>query len=421
MPDRRQFVQQSAAVATASLLSLAPSVHAVGKEEIRVGLVGCGGRGTGAAQQAAKTGSTVRITALADAFPDRVKSCKATLKENLGEKFAVTDKNCFVGLDAYKQLIASDVDVVLLATSPHFRPIHFKAAVEANKHCFVEKPMATDAPGCRSMLESIQVAKQKNLAVVAGYCWRYHNAMREMFKRIHDGDIGEIVSIEANYITGTLWHLPKTPDLTDMEWQLRNWLYFTWLSGDHICEQTIHTIDKITWAMKNTYPATAIGMGGRQVRTGPDFGNIYDHHAVAYEYANGVKAYCFTRQMKNCDTDNSFHVYGTKGSAHWSGQRWQIKGAKPWQASRELTKDDMYQHEHNELFDSIRSGKPINDGEWMVRSTLTGIMGRMSTYTGKKITWDMAMNSQEDLTPPSYKLEKYPTPPVAMPGITKFM
>lgn len=420
MPDRRTFIKQSAVATSASLLSLAPAVHAGGKDEIRVGLIGCGGRGTGAAQQAANTGSTVRITALADAFPDRINSCKSTLKKNLGEKFAVTDKNCFVGLDAYKELIASDVDVVLLATSPHFRPIHFKAVVEAGKHCFVEKPMATDAPGCRSMLESIKAAKQKNLAVVAGFCWRYHNAMREMFKRIHDGDIGEILTMEANYITGTLWHLPKTPDLTDMEWQLRNWLYFTWLSGDHICEQTIHTIDKITWAMQNTYPKFAVGMGGRQVRTGPEFGNIYDHHAIAYEYDNGVKAYCFTRQMKNCFSDNSFHVYGTKGSAHWQHGRWQIKGAKPWVAARELTRDDMYQHEHNELFDSIRNGKPINDGEWMVRSTLTGIMGRMATYTGQKIEWDKAMNSTEDLSPPSYKLEKYPTPPVAMPGITKF-
>lgn len=420
MPDRRSFIKQTAALSTASLISLAPAVHAAGKEEIRVGLIGCGGRGTGAIQQAANTGSTVRVTALADAFPDRVNSCKGILKEKLGEKFAVTEKNCFVGLDAYKGLIASDVDVVLLATSPHFRPIHFKAVVEAGKHCFVEKPMATDAPGCRSMLESIQVAKQKNLAVVAGYCWRYHNAMREMFKRIHDGDIGDILTIEANYNTGTLWHLPKTPDLTEMEWQLRNWLYFTWLSGDHICEQTIHTIDKITWAMKNTYPKFAIGMGGRQVRTGPEFGNIYDHHAVAYEYANGVKAYCFTRQMKNCHADNSFHVYGTKGKAHWQNGRWRITGAKPWQASNDLAKDDMYQHEHNELFDSIKNGKPINDGEWMVRSTLTGIMGRMSTYTGKKIEWEQAMNSKEDLSPPSYKLEKYPTPPVAMPGITPF-
>lgn len=422
MPHRRTFLKKSAvAAASASILSLAPVVHAAGREEIKVGLIGCGGRGTGAAQQAANTGSTVRITALADAFPDRVQSCKKTLKDNLGEKFAVTDKNCFVGINAYKELIASDVDVVLLATSPHFRPIHFKAVVEAGKHAFVEKPMATDAPGCRSMLESIKIAKQKNLAVVAGYCWRYHNAMREMFKRIHDGDIGDIVSIEANYITGLLWHVAKTADMTDMDWQMRNWLYFTWLSGDHICEQTIHTIDKITWAMKNTYPKFAFGMGGRQVRTDPVFGNIYDHHAVAYEYDNGVKAYCFTRQMKDCYSDNSFHVYGTKGSAHWQANRWQIKGAKPWQATRDQVRDDMYQHEHNELFDSIKSGNPINDGEWMVRSTLTGIMGRMATYTGQKVEWDKVMNSKEDLSPPSYTMEKYPTPPVAMPGKTKFV
>jgi predicted dehydrogenase len=422
MPDRRSFLKTSAvATASASLLSFAPAVHAAGSDVLKVGLVGCGGRGTGAAQQAASTSSAVQITALADAFPDRLNSCKKTLKDNIGEKFAVTDKHCFVGLDAYKELIGSGVDVVLLATPPHFRPAHFKAVVEAGKHAFVEKPMSTDAPGCRSILESVHIAKEKNLAVVAGFCWRYHNAMREMFKRIHDGDIGDIVSMEANYITGTLWHLPKTPDLTDMEWQIRNWLYFTWLSGDHICEQTIHTIDKLNWAMKDAPPKFAVGMGGRQVRTDPVFGNIYDHHAIAYEYENGVKGYCFTRQMKDCHNDNSFHVFGTKGSAHWQNGRWRIRGTKAWQAPQELAKDDMYQREHNELFDSIRNGKPINDGERMVRSTLTGIMGRFSTYTGKKIEWDMAMNSKEDLSPPSYKVDKYPTAPVAMPGKTKFV
>jgi predicted dehydrogenase len=421
MTDRRAFLQTSA-VATASLLSLAPAVHAGGSDAIKVGLVGCGGRGTGAVQQAANAASQVRITALADFFPARLESCKQTLKNNIGEKFAIPEKNCFTGLNAYKELIESDVDVVLLATPPHFRPTHFRAVIEAGKHAFVEKPMGTDMPSCRSMLETAALAKKKNLAAVAGFCWRYHNAMREMFRRIHEGDIGDIISIEANYITGLLWYFPHTPDLTDMQWQIKNWLYFTWLSGDHIIEQTIHTIDKITWAMKNTYPATAIGMGGRQVRTDPVFGNIYDHHAVAYEYDNGVKAYVFTRQMAGCDNDNSFHVYGTKGSAHWHGNTWMIKGPNSWRAPRELTKDDMYQHEHNELFDSILHGKPINDGEWSVKSTMTGIMGRMATYTGKKITWDMAINSQEDLSPPNhdYSVEKYPTPPVAMPGKTKF-
>lgn len=422
MTDRRTFLRTSAA-ASASLLSIAPAVHAGGKDIIKVGLVGCGGRGTGAIQQAANAASQVRVTALADMFPERIASCKEELKKNVGEKFAVPDKNCFLGLNAYKELIASDVDVVCLATPPHFRPAHFRAVIEANKHAFVEKPMGTDAPGMRSMLETAELAKKKNLAVVSGFCWRRHNAMREMFKRIHDGDIGDIVTIEANYLHGLLWYFPHTPDLTDMQWQIKNWLYFTWLSGDHILEQTVHTIDKITWAMKNTYPETAIGVGGRQVRTDPVYGNIFDHHAVTYEYANGVKAYVLTRQMKNCDLDNSFHVYGTKGSAHWHGNTWMIKGPNSWRASRELVKDDMYQHEHNELFDSIINGKPLNDGDWMVHSTFTGLLGRMATYTGKKITWDMAINSKEDLSPPNhdYTLQPYPTPPVAMPGKTAFM
>jgi predicted dehydrogenase len=419
MPDRRHFLKTTAA--TASLLSLTPAVHAGSTDELRVGLVGCGGRGTGAVQQAAHAASAVKVVALADVFPNKVEACKETLKKNLGEQYAVADKNCFVGLDAYKELIASNVDVVLLATPPHFRPAHFRAVVEAGKHAFVEKPMGVDAPGCRSMLESVEIAKKKNLAVVAGFCWRYHNAMREMFKRIHGGEIGDIISMEANYNHGYLWHVPKTMGMTDMEWQLRNWLYFTWLSGDHIVEQAVHTIDKITWALQNTYPTRAYGMGGRQVRTDPVFGNIFDHHGLVYEYASGVKAYTFCRQIDGCEMDNSFHVYGTKGSAHWKGNSWRIKGANPWQATRELAKDDMYQHEHNELFDSIRNSKPINNGDWMVHSTMTGILGRMATYTGKSLSWKQAWESKEDLTPSSYTLDKYPTPPVAMPGKTKFV
>jgi predicted dehydrogenase len=418
MPDRRTFLKTTAA---ASVLSLAPAVHAGGSDELRVGLVGCGGRGTGAAKQAANAGSAIKIVALADAFPERLKSCKEDLKSSLGEKYAVTDKHCFVGLETYKELIATDVDVVLLATPPHFRPAQFRAVVEAGKHAFVEKPMGTDAPGCRSMLESLKMAKSKNLAVVAGFCWRYHNAMREFFKRIHDGEIGEIISMEANYNHSYLWHVPRTMAMGDLDWQIRNWLYFTWLSGDHIVEQAVHTIDKITWAMKDTYPEKANASGGRQVRTDPAFGHIFDHFAVTYEYPNGVKAYLFCRQIDGCELDNSFHVYGTKGTAHWKGNLWRVQsGSNRWQADRTAARDDMYQHEHNELFDSIRSGKPIHDGDRMVYSTLTGILGRMAGYTGKTITWDMALNSKEDLSPPSYTAEKFPIPPVAMPGKTKF-
>jgi predicted dehydrogenase len=421
--SRRDFLTTSAGLAGAAVLTgLAPAVHAAGSDTLRIGLIGCGGRGTGAAAQALRADPNVKLVAMGDMFGDRLQSSLANLKKDgeLAQRIDVKPETCFTGFDAYKKVIASGVDVVLLTTPPGFRPLHLKAAVEAGKHIFCEKPMAVDAPGVRSVLATVHEAKKRNLAVVAGFCYRYEKAKREVMKRVHDGDIGEITALQCTYNTGGLWHRSREDGWDDTTYQLRNWLYFTWLSGDHIVEQACHSLDKMAWAMKDVPPLKAVGAGGRQSRTGKEYGHIFDHHAVVYEYTNGLKMFHFCRQQDNCAKEVTDYVFGTKGVAEIMRHR--IRGARPWSLRRQRgVKDDMYQNEHDELFASIRAGKPINDGERMASSTLMAIMGRMATYTGQEITWQLALNSKEDLTPPKYEFGPLPMPAVAQPGVTKFI
>jgi predicted dehydrogenase len=423
--SRREFIKTSAGVAAgASLLHLAGNVHAAGSDVLKVGLIGCGGRGTGAAEQACNAGDDVRLVALGDMFQDRISEKSAILKDSLGNKYLVKDDHCFTGFDAYKGVIDSDVDVVLLATPPHFRPQHLAYAVEKGKHCFVEKPVAVDGPGCKSVLETCEKARSKKLAIVSGLCWRYDDGMRATFKRIHEGGLGDIVAMQCSYNTGSLWHRSlkekEQKGWSDMEWQIRNWLYFTWLSGDHNVEQHVHSLDKMAWAMKNEYPVKCVGMGGRQVRTAPDFGNIFDHHAVVYEFANGVKAFSFCRQQAHCANEVNDFIMGTKGTCDVMAHK--ITGVEPWQFNKQSKKRrDMYQNEHNELFASIRSGNPINDGDWMTKSTVMAVMGRMATYTGQVVTFDKALNSPERLGPEKYEMGPIATPEVARPGYTKLV
>ena len=420
---RRRFLQTSAGAAAA--LSLATGVHADGNDILRVGLIGCGGRGTGAAENALKADPNVKLVAMGDAFRDRLESSLANLRRDraLAPKIEVPPQRQFVGFDAYQRVINSGVDVVLLCTPPHFRPAHLDAAVRANKHVFCEKPVAVDAPGVRRVLATCREAGRRRLSIVSGLCWRYHRGMRETFARIHDGAVGNIVALQCSYNTGTLWHRNREAGWSDMEWQIRNWLYFTWLSGDFNVEQHVHSLDKMAWAMRDQHPLRAVGLGGRQVRTGSEFGNIFDHHAVVYEYPNGIKCFASCRQQANCAADVTDHVMGTLGRADLNGVdgRAGITGRNPWQYSgARARQDDMYQTEHNDLFASIRRGTPINNGEYMAKSTLMAIMGRMATYTGRVISWEDALNSREDLTPPRYEWGRLPVAPVARPGITEF-
>jgi predicted dehydrogenase len=423
--SRRGFVRTASMVSGLGLFTSAqtvPAVHAAGDETLRVGLIGCGGRGTGAASQALMADSQVQLTAMGDMFDDRLQMSLKSLQRNdsLQGKIDVPADRQFIGFDAYKNVLASNVDVVLLTSPPHFRPLHLAAAVAAGKHVFAEKPCAVDSPGVQSVLRSCEEAKQKRLAVVSGLCLRYHDPYREAIQRIHGGGIGEVRCLLANDYRGPIWVKPRQPDWTDMHWQMQNWYYFTWLSGDFNVEQHVHNLDLCAWAMGETYPVKAIGMGGREVRKGPEYGNIFDHHSVVYEYADGAQLISNTRQMEGCKSDISVKVLGADGTAFLNERRngVRISGKDPWAYSG--TERSMYQVEHDELFASIRAGTPINNGEYMAKSSLLAIMGRMATYTGQEITWDMAWNSKEDLTPPRYEWGDLATPQVAVPGVTKF-
>jgi predicted dehydrogenase len=426
---RRDFLAGAAcAAAGATLSSMHPAVHAAGSDVLRIGLIGCGSRGTGAAEQALTADKNTRLVAMGDMFEDRLQTSLSQLKNRKGvaERVAVKPECCFTGFNAYKEVIPL-VDVVLLTTPPHFRPLHLQAAVDAGKHIFAEKPVAVDAPGVRAVLKACTEAKKKNLTVVAGLCWRYHHGMRETIKRVHEGMIGDLTTLQCTYYTTTPWKRERENGWSDMEWQLRNWLFFTWLSGDFNVEQHVHSLDKMAWVMQDDYPVTAVGCGGRQVRTEPVYGHIFDHHMVTYEYKNGVKLFSACRQQPGCPADVSDHIMGSKGTCHIDAMRSRgevvsLKGEKLWSSQKGRGKpENMYQNEHDELFASIRSGKPINNGEWMARSTLMAIMGRMATYTGQVIEWEKALHSQEDLTPPSYAFGPLPVAPVARPGVTKFI
>ena len=414
---RRQFLAASAAIAAA------PHLHAAGDDLLKVGLIGCGGRGTAATMEALRADKNVKLVAMADAFEDRLNDSLAAIqkKPDVAAKVDVKPETRFVGFDAYKDVIAR-CDVVLLTTPPHFRPLHLKAAVEAGKHVFAEKPCAVDAPGVRSVLATCEAAKKKNLSIVSGLCLRYDNGFKETVRRIHAGEIGEPVTLLANDYRGGRWAKVREKEWSDMTYQMRNWYNFTWLSGDFNVEQHVHFLDVCAWVMKNQYPVKAVGMGGRTVLAGTEYGNIYDHFSVVYEYADGQRLVSNCRQQPGCKNDMSAHVLGTKGRALISEKEGglQIKAAKEWVYDGPT--NQMYQTEHDELFASIRNGKPINNGEYMAKSSLLAIMGRMAAYTGQEVTWEKALKSKEDLTPPKYDWDvKLSDPPAAVPGVTKFV
>lgn len=421
---RRDFLKSSAAVAAAlgpaaSTHVKASGVHAGVDETLRIGLIGCGGRGTGAVLNALTADPHSKLVAVGDTFRDRAEQCLSDLRENeeFGSRIAVDAAHAFTDFDNYKQVIDA-CDVVILATPPHFRPKHLEYAVEKGKHAFVEKPVAVDAPGLRQVMESCRLAKEKNLSIVSGLCWRYDLGVRETMRRIlEDKMIGDIVAIESSYNSGTLWHRKGQPDWSRMEYQIRNWLYYTWLSGDHILEQAVHSLDKTAWLLGDIQPTKAMAIGGRQQRTEAKYGHIYDHFTVFYEFPTGQRVYFTCRQQDETSNRVDERVLGTNGQAEIlrhtispnDGKRWRYLGPKP----------SMYLVEHQQLFKSIRDGNPINDGHYMCNSTMIGIMGRMAAYTGKTLTWDECFNSQERLGPEEYAWTDLPEPEVPIPGRTE--
>jgi len=427
---RRAFLEKSAAaaMATTALASGFPQIlrGAEDTKPIRVALVGCGGRGSGAANQALKADKGTVLVAMADAFKDRLDTSLSNLRatyKNQPEKVTVTPETSFVGLDAIDKVLAMpDVDVVLLTTPPGFRPEHYEKTVKAGKHAFVEKPIAVDAPGYRRFLDAVMIAKQKNLGLQSGFCWRSSYLEREVYKRVLGGELGTVQAAHGTYLGGTPWTKERKDEWKDLEYHLRNWMHMTWLSGDHLVEQAIHTVDKMCWAFGDANPVSAQGMGGRQQRVEPQYGNQWDHFSIVYDWGEERRGFMMCRQQAGCWGDVSDQIYGTKGVLRKkSGTMAAIKFADGNQWKYDGPKNDMYQTEHDEFFASIRAGQPVNFGEKIAHSTMVGILGRMAAYTGQPVTWEDAIKSKETLGPD--KLDWAMTLPVAapaMPGRTKF-
>lgn len=418
---RRDFVKTSAILGASALV---PSAFAAGlnrriDDTIRVGVIGCGGRGTGAAFNALEAHPKVQIVALADLFEDRLKGSYGYLADNedFGPRVNVDPAHQFVGFDAYKQLLAIDnIDYVILATPPGFRPMHFDAAVRAGKHVFMEKPVAVDPAGVRKVIDAGARARQQALSVVAGTQRRHEDSYLALMQRVNDGELGDIVSASCYWNQGGLWVHERQPHYSDMEWQCRNWLYFAWLSGDHICEQHIHNIDVINWA-KDGPPVRATGMGGRQVRTDTKYGNIFDHFSIEYEYADGMTMQSMCRQIDGCAGRVEEVLVGTKGRAVSRPGYAVSTGKADWRFAGENR--NPYKQEHVDLIASILGeGRYLNEAKRVAESTLTAIMGRMSAYTGKSITWEQALNSKLDLSPDAYSFSELAVRPVAIPGKT---
>lgn len=421
--NRRDFIKKSTlallatSLAAPSILRSAPKLDKV----LKVGLIGCGGRGTGAAAQAIQADPNVVLTAMGDVFEDRLQQSLSDLKEMNPERVQVPQSSQYIGFDAYQKVIDSGVDVVLLTAPPGFRPLHFEYAANAGKHIFSEKPVAVDGPGIRRILAAAKIAKAKKLNVVSGFCFRYENSNRALFGKVLDGQVGDVTSVTTFRNGGEAWYIPREPGWTDMTYYMRNWYYYNALSGDFIVEQAVHSIDMMSWAMGDRMPVRAMGTGGRQVRTDPKFGNIYDHFAVEFEYDNGAKGYHFTRQQAGTTPRNSVDILGTEGMAMVGiGSRYEIQGKENWKYNG--AKNNMYQTQHDELFQAIRKGEVIDDSEHMINSTLLAILARDVCYSGKIVTVEEALSSNIELGP---KLEEYdwslpwkPTP-VAIPGVTR--
>ena len=438
--SRRQFIKSSSAIGAAAatqFLFAGAGRGAAEDQKIRVGVIGCGGRGTGAAlnlllaptkviyppprsgyhtenaEPGARAKATnVEIAALADLFQERLADCRQQLKLVGNE---VSDRNCFVGFDAYQKVLdLPEVNYLVLASPPQFRPRELRAAVEAGKHVFAEKPVAVDAPGVRSVIESGELAKKKGLGILAGTVRRHSRDFMETVKRLRDGAIGEILEARAYFNIGELWTIPRQPGWGDAEWQLRNWNYFTWLSGDCIVEQHIHSLDHVNWIMGD-HPVRAYGVGGRVSRTSEEFGHIYDHFAIEYEYANGVRLFSQNRQIANGTNRIGVEVLWRKGTSNCKDtitgdDVWRYKGPNP----------DGLEAEHLDFIESIRAGNPLNEARNVAESTLTAIMGREAAYSGKVIEWDAAWNSKRDYTPERYHLGDMPFPEVVNPKTYNF-
>jgi len=422
---RRGFLKGSAVVASAAVsgaLDVNRSVFAAGSDTIRVGMVGCGGRNAGAAVQALTADSGARLVAMCDIFMDRVKGKRAILKEQKPNQVIVDDDHCFAGFDGYKHVIESS-DVVLIANAAKFHPLHSMTAIQAGKHVFVEKPHGIDPAGVKLMQRASELAKRKGLCLVSGLHSRYHTGYAETVQRIHDGAIGDVVAIEENFLRPPYGVINRNPGLTELQWQCSTQYHFRWLSGDDVPQSLVHNLDRSSWVMHNKAPVKCHGLGGRSSMVEPIYGDVFDHHSVVYEFESGVPIYAFCRTTTGCHNSTSSIVLGSKGRA--SVLRCRIWGETTW---RWEGRCDPYQREHDVLFAAIRSGKPVNNGDYMARSTMITVMGQISCYTGEEVTWEKINQSDfyypprpeecRDGMEPPVKANAHGSYPVPKPGVT---
>jgi len=428
-PTRRNFLQAAAATGALGMLPLARTAHAAGSDVVKIALSGCGGRGTGALADALSNsvGAKVQLIALHDAFGERIENCLRAISARFPDKVDVPPERCFTNLDGYQRLTETGADIILDCSPPGFRPMHFEHYVQAGKHVFMEKPLAVDAPGVRRILAANEQAKAKGLRVAVGHHLRHELKHKEMIGRIWDGEIGKITHLRVYFNSSGVWVRPRKPGQTEMQYQVDNWYYFTWLSGDHIVEQHVHDLDVMNWMMGNRHPVSAQGMGGRQFRIGKDYGDIFDHHAVEFTYEDGTKGFSYCRHIPGCWDSFSEHAHGTKGYVSIEGHGHaviQVEGRDPVRVERG---PDGHGLEWNDLLKAHLNGEAYNEVDNTILGTMTAILGRMATYSGQIVTWDEAVASQLDLSPSGYSWDAEPKPkpgpdgiyPCAMPGQTK--
>ena len=432
---RRSFLRNgSTGLAGAALISSFPHiVNAQAAKTIRIGIVGCGGRGSGALSDSMKADPYVELVAMGDVDATRLETSYKNISAQFEKQVKVPDANKFVGIDAIDRVLASDIDIVFLTTPPGFRPGHLHKAINAGKHVFCEKPLGVDAPSIRHALEAVKKAKEKNLAIQTGFCWRFNTAERATWKKLHDGFIGDVRAYYGTYLTSSPW-LPKErqPGWTDLEYQMKNWLYYTWLSGDILVEQAVHSVDKMNWAFKDAPPVKCTALGGRVQRVEKEFGNVFDNFGVMYEFPNGGRGFIFCRQQAGCSNENADYIIGANGKGQVNGfkplhmlektdgERWLYEKNGGEGGTEAGLRNEMYVQEHLELIQSIRAGKPVNNGEQLAHSSMVAIMGRMSAYSGKTIEWEDAINSKETWVPANIDTIKLSDAPpetvIAVPG-----
>jgi predicted dehydrogenase len=439
--NRREFITRSAGITIAGVSAsraVSRGAYAAGSDVLRIGLIGCGGRGTGAVNDALQSKDQVKLVAMADVFEDRLKRSYAALNEleEIEGRIEVPESHMFTGFDSYKKILESDCDIVILATPPGFRPFQYAAAVEAGKHIFMEKPCCVDGPGFRKVMEANKLADSKNLKVVVGLQRRHQKSYLQGIRRVHDGEVGDIILIRTyfNMPGGGHSDQRKPDEISELEYQIRRWGMFTWLSGDHIVEQAVHEIDIANWMKKDETPIKANGMGGRQVRTGPGNGQIYDHHFIEYIYADGSRHYAQAKQQPGGWSHVSDNVHGTKGTLTVGSGPYGVGGSMDYQGGEQRAQamaelGNPYLQEHQDLFDAIKKDTPLNDGYHGAKSSMTAVLGRIATYSGDEVTWEEAVNSEFHLAPGIENFDLNSEPPVlpdedgnypiAMPGTTR--